>query len=356
MHNLWWRNITKAHKFMNDIVNLLGEGSLMLSLPKNLPWKKHLRTLISEELKFNNPRNLMEIINASEGEPGELLLKKYCKKEIRAKYRYGISYAEFLGKCKETVLNDRYVWVENIDENQLNQWLNFVTEYNSYVEEKNPAIFILETNSMISNHKSKKGIKKLSYHKSLDKYDCFAFCALAATVNTDKTYMSPYLAELVSTICNNDVELCAQCVCFGNQFLEDPINVLKTINETKIRSNGMKFDFNLDDNKIHQDIWATQLRNIFPIVEKYRNKFIKIHYEDVKKILPINNPYMGEIDKPEDVEIGVLFYFANNGEILVQNDEMEKLNLFYSARNKMAHLQTMDFDDVKQILKYSQSL
>ena len=58
---------------------------------------------------MENPKNKLEVIECPEEEPGEFILQKYCKRETRAKYRYGVSYAQFLGKCQETVLNDRYV-------------------------------------------------------------------------------------------------------------------------------------------------------------------------------------------------------------------------------------------------------
>lgn len=54
---------------------------------------------------------------------------EYCKRETRAKYRYGVSYAQFLGKCQETVLNDRYVWVSDIPDEKVTKWLDFVSEY-----------------------------------------------------------------------------------------------------------------------------------------------------------------------------------------------------------------------------------
>ena len=54
---------------------------------------------------MENPKNKLEVIECPEEEPGEFILQKYCKRETRAKYRYGVSYAQFLGKCQETVLN-----------------------------------------------------------------------------------------------------------------------------------------------------------------------------------------------------------------------------------------------------------
>jgi hypothetical protein len=63
--------------------------------------------LIEEQLKMENLKNSFDMI-ASQEEVGVFLLEKYCKKEKRATYRYGMTYASFWGRCEDIVLNDRY--------------------------------------------------------------------------------------------------------------------------------------------------------------------------------------------------------------------------------------------------------
>ncbi|MFR3412246.1 MAG: hypothetical protein ACLTS1_06865 [Coprococcus sp.] len=42
LDKVWWTHIIKAHKFEEDIVKAAAEGkSVLLSLPENVPWKKH---------------------------------------------------------------------------------------------------------------------------------------------------------------------------------------------------------------------------------------------------------------------------------------------------------------------------
>ena len=56
---------------------------------------------------MENLKNSFDMI-ASQEEVGVFLLEKYCKKEKRATYRYGMTYASFWGRCEDIVLNDRY--------------------------------------------------------------------------------------------------------------------------------------------------------------------------------------------------------------------------------------------------------
>lgn len=130
MDQIWWNHIIKAHAFLENVVKEAAGGhSLLLALPDSVPWKSTFLDLIREQLLMENPKNKLEVIECPEEEPGEFILQKYCKRETRAKYRYGVSYAQFLGKCQETVLNDRYVWVSDIPDEKVTKWLDFVSEY-----------------------------------------------------------------------------------------------------------------------------------------------------------------------------------------------------------------------------------
>lgn len=165
MDQLWWNHIIKAHTFLEDIVKeTVGGNSMLLSLPVSVPWRNTLIDLVGEQLEMENSKNKFEEIECPDEEPGAFLMKKYCKKEICAKYRYGMSYAQFLGKCQETVLNDRYIWVSNITKEKITQWIDFVSEYNKNVQEKAPGIFILEVHDDSMARKSKKGIKTILFN------------------------------------------------------------------------------------------------------------------------------------------------------------------------------------------------
>ena len=208
LDKVWWTHIIKAHKFEEDIVKAAAEGkSVLLSLPENVPWKNTLLDMVEEQLKQENYKNAFEYVDCPEEEPGLFLLNNYCRREKRSSYRYGISYAEFLGKCQDIVLNDRYIWVHDIPQDRCEEWLDFVAEYNNNVKDKTPAIFILEVHGFYG--RSPKGIQKLVFDQAITAYDRFAFCALAASAsNTCREYLRPYLAELVSTVCRDDIELC----------------------------------------------------------------------------------------------------------------------------------------------------
>ena len=241
MDRIWWNHIIKAHKFLEDIVTLAAGGnSIIVSLPEKVPWRNTLLELIEEQLKMENPKNSFDMIASPEEEVGLFLLEKYCKKEKRATYIYGMTYASFLGRCEDIVLNDRYLWVTDIPKERYEEWLDFIIEYNKNVENKTPAVFILETQDNAFANKARKGIRKLIFDQQIGFYDKFAFCALAATDKNCKEYLRPYLAELAATICSDDIELSAACVNAGNKFLKNPIMTVREIISEQC-TNGFKY-------------------------------------------------------------------------------------------------------------------
>jgi len=342
---------------MEDIVKTAVEGrSIMLSLPDDVPWRNTLLELVEEQLKLENPKNAFECIRCPEEEAGIFLLNQYCREERRATYRYGMTYAAFLGKCEDIVLNDRYIWVYDIPNNKYAEWLNFILDYNRNVTKKTPAIFILEIKDRNFANKDFKGIRKISFDQNIGAYDKFAFCILAATDHTCREYMRPYLAELVSSICREDIELCAECVNEGNLFLENPVEVINQITSAKYRSDGEPYSFSQTDEEIKKQIWETQLKNVFPVIEKYRSYFITKYRKAIMEALPIMNSSGESVTNPEDVEIGTLVYMAGNGKMILSSKEYEELGHFREARNRLAHLNILDLPMVDMIMRRAGSL
>lgn len=353
MDQIWWNHIIKAHKFLEDIVAAAAGGSsILVSLPVYVPWKKTLIDIVSDRLRMENSKNKIDVITCPPEQPGVFLLNRYCKEEIRAKYRYGVSYAEFLGKCQETVLNDRYIWVSDIPAAKIDEWIEFVTEYTKGVKNKTPGIFVLEVhdNAAVAR-KTKKGMQNIIFNHNIGAYDKYAFCTLASSGTRCKEYLRPYLAEIVSSLCDDDMELCAACVAKGAEFLEMPYEVVQKLVKEAYRSDGERYSFTKSKADVEVFVWEAQLKYIFPLVESYRKYFI-LHYNNtIKAVLPISNSNGEVADMPEDVEIGTLFYLVNKGDIVIPAQEYTDLKFYRNARNRLAHMNPLSNKDVDAILK-----
>lgn len=351
MDRIWWSQITKASLFASNVIEALANNtSVVLSLPKHVPWYYTLCDIISDGVVDNGiSRQTYRVDGAVE--PGEFLLNKFCKPELKLQYRIGKSYAAFLAEQEAITLNSAIVWVENLDAHSLANWISFIHEYNKKLPAKRQGgIFLLETRGVDEVASSKK-IRCLSFSSEISPYDKYTFCTLVSASAIVENRVKPYLAELVSTVCADDVELCAQCIAGGVEFAKDPVAYLKTVAETMYRSDGTVYQIELTEDELRYRVWESQIRMIFPLIERFRMQFIEDHYSDIEKNLPITNDFGEEMKVPEDVEIGLLYSLTNKGYIQMKdNAEFPKLRVCKEARNDLAHLNPLEFATVTMIL------
>ena len=171
---------------------------------------------------------------------------------------------------------------------------------------------------------------------------------MASSETRCKEYLRPYLAEVVSSVCGDDVELCAACVLRGMDFLSSPVQTINDVIENGHRSDGECYFFNKSEEEITVSIWESQLKYIFPLIESYRKYFIKRYFKEIKNVLPISNSYGEKVTNPEDVEIGTLFYLVERDDIFIYSTEYNELERY---RNKLAHMSVLENEEVEAILK-----
>ena len=352
MDQVWWKNIIKAHAFLKNIVTETANGSsLLLSLPASVPWKDTLIELVSEKLQIETPQNKLDKIECPSEEPGAFLLEKYCKKELRAMYRRGRSYAQFLGECQETVLNNRYIWVSDIPAEKAAAWLTFVSEYTQNVKNNTPGIFILEVHDDAIARRSTRGIKNLCFNQNISSYDKYAFCALASSETNCKEFLRPYLAEAVSSVCGEDVELCAACVSKGSEFLMNPYQTIQKLITESLRSNEETYDFQKTEADVTALIWEAQLKYVFPLIENYRKAFISRHEPLIRAALPVTNSYGEKVELPQEAETGTLLHLVKTGKLSISEKEHAELERYQKARNKLAHMKILEQEELFEILR-----
>ena len=352
MNNIWWRYITKASLFAQKIVDcLMMEQSAALYLPRYVPWYDTLYSIVEEDVINNGLQREIKIIDDCDDEPGRILMDLFCKKEIRAQYRIGKSYATFLGQQAST-LNSAIVWVRELTANRLAQWQKFISEYRRSVsKESNCAVFVLEIRSD-SVQQIPGGFAAISFESTISAYDKYTFCALGIASSGHNTGTMAYLAELISNVCTNDIELCAACIRHGIQFAKNPSECLKLIESTENHSDGTPFDVADVIKELDYHIWESQIRMIYPMIEKYRSDFVNQHRRDIQKALPIENDFGERIETPEDAEIGLLYSLTVRGAIqMINNDEYSILRHYKEARNSLAHIKPLGYDEIDRIIK-----
>ena len=82
MDRIWWQQIIKPNRFVEQVVRTLSSGkSILLCVPEDIPWENTLHSLIEEKLQEADYDRTIDTHQCPAGNIGEYLLESYCKKE-----------------------------------------------------------------------------------------------------------------------------------------------------------------------------------------------------------------------------------------------------------------------------------
>ena len=351
MEKIWWEHVPGALAFSNKIFGAISnEQNIVLASKNGLPWRDHLCNAIKERFRLSlESKRIEELYNIST--PGEYLLKKYCKPEKRAEYRPSRSFANFFANSEDIVFHDRLFWVRLTENSSLNEWMTFISDYTKERgNDKKQATFLVEciVDKSIGN---KKGINVVSFDEYISDYDRFVFCLLAASSVNESVNIKKYLSELISNVIGNNVEFCEKIVADYSSFLANPFAYITRTMGAQLQTKESLSTFSKTEATVIHDVWLSQVRIVYPILEDYRERFVKKHWKDISKNLPLSSSN-GEIYRvPEDVELGKLRYLADNQKINTTANELTELILHTQARNDLSHLKILDISNVRKILK-----
>ena len=86
-------------------------------------------------------------------------------------------------------------------------------------------------------------------------------------------------------------------------------------------------------------IWMSQLKFLFPRIERFRSHFVQKYARLLDLSLPV-----------QDLELGMLICIIGQGGLNVTTEEYHQLDLFRHARNELAHMNPITHEEVEQLL------
>lgn len=355
MQNVWWDQIKKARAFVEEIAdNAISGRSLVVNFPESIPWPNELLDSVEAILREKMPEYCLTDLGCPTEEPEHLMLERFCRRETRATYRRSVGAAKFLASVSESPLHSSFVWVHIASEEMMRKWITFASEYiQSTPKGRERGVFIFETRGQKSFSKIK-NVSLLNWIDSIDSYDIYTFCALSSSEISIPSYLRPYLVELASVICGHDVELGQACVDAGGRFMENPSLELQAICRDYTRSNGDPFFLNANPEQISALIWEAQLRIVFPMIEKYRSRFVQQHAGKITACLPTVDRDGREICGLKEVELGIIIRLVGEGTLSIPPDDYALIDYLRKKRNDLAHLTPIAFSDIQQILGLEQ--
>lgn len=352
MQSMWWSHVRKAMDYIDMITEKAISGqSVLLLFSEQPPWENELYDTVENQLSDKNPEYRVVRLNDSDGMPENQMLEKFCRREIRTRYRLAIGAARFLAELPESTLHTSYVWVQITSDISLKAWVEFVSEYVRQMKNSRRASFILEC-SRISGPLRSKGLSVIDWNASIDAYDVFAYCALvSSSVRIEKT-LRPYLVELASIICGTDVELAHACVENGSEFIRQPETVLRRIAQEKAQRNGDSFAVTLTPEKLQSMIWESQMRVAFSVIEKQRSYFVQKYSKKIAACLPVSDWFGNAIVDLQQVELGTLIRLVGEQRVTVSPEDYLQIDFLKNQRNSLAHLTPLSYEDLVHVLSF----
>lgn len=358
----WWNHITGAHAVVDHVALALMENKMvLLKVPSDLPWRHAMRSAIQAE--FSARANLRDIVveeidavddNATELEPGRLILQRYADSATKAGYREKarISIQQYISNKK--VIKNRIIWVKGLDTEQAEKWITFCRGFSP--RSASDGLFVLEVRGRVIPKPSKR-LQCIDFDDRVSSYDVQQFnSVILDRENVFSTNWKRYLSTVVATVCGVDAELSELLLRTTDFRTETALDGLRYIDAEGCfdrRGTEMDSDHPLwhlrhgNTVELLHRIWTAQIQVLYPMIELERQRIVGIWYSEIEMALKtqVVTQFGTKITEPTEVELGTLCYMmkhkvTNKDYLLYIPDEedRERVSFLHECRNKLAHM------------------
>lgn len=348
---VWWTLVNSSATMIEQIKNSVeGEQSAFLCCESALPWKETFYALSRDAIAKVSAQRSLEVISAKgENDPGRFIMTKMCPPSVRSEYWPDMTYAQFLSQYKDLILNNRIIWVKDIEnESLLEKWFAFISEYSrlSKKQENAHALFIIEYCGKDTGKKPPNTINTITF--SPTDFDRYLFTLSMLSELNMEFSIKQYIAELACCLCKEDVVFCGDLAEFGLKLIQSPNACVQKILQTY--RNDKKNFCPIDDDEIYSAILMAQIKIIFPVIEQFRLNFIKTHEAKIRDNLPIFNSFNEKIEEPHGLELSDLCSISMAYMSGFTDSEKNTLLRYKGYRNKLAHNDIINLQEIEKIL------
>ena len=340
--NTWWTEVSGPSRFIRSIVETASaQKSCILSVPDELPFEIEFIDTLTSALQREFSGHSVVYIASAENSASEYFMSRCCKRETRSAFRPkpGYTAAHFLAETKAATLHGGCFIADLLEPADLSEWTSFVSAYRSALKKDiPPASFILMCRGK-SAPRAVKGLRVIDYRDYSSQFDAYAYCAVRVSELSEPAVIKTYLADLAASLTGGNAEHAETALYTYREFLDDPVRFMQVHfpGETN------------DTEEFGKLVWESQLKCIFPLLERYRCSFVEKYAAGIERFLPLENPAGDDYTAAADVELGSLLYLSRNG-LMIDTEDYHRLRLMASARNELAHLAVLSIETVRDIL------
>jgi hypothetical protein len=343
---LWWEDIPGPRRILTEISKALVDAKSVVINSCLIPWEEKIRFKIFKELEELHI-NIFEL-NASlqgEKEPGFLILDEIGRSEDRNSFRHGMEggLPKYLKDRK--VLQNKLVYVSNIEKQKLGEWIDFITKY----KQKNiqEGIFFLETENPYSEDPGRPlspKVLNIDVRSRISFYDILSFAMLLASPLSVSDTFKQYIGWLASIVFENNIEGLADFFCHELQDLD----LMEIIGNMENQVQNTKF--------FQRSQWRAQMHIFFPIVEQLDIYFIEQNMDFIKNALARNEViyFQQHITDPYDVELDPLVFMISQNMLSVSGQEEAEILFLRDFRNNLAHSDPCECSRLERLIEIAQ--
>lgn len=337
---IWWQQVGRSLRLCRTVSDrLYAESSLVLRLPRQLPWEEEFYEIMKDRLSAQQAQRMVRFLDCGKQSPGDQILEELCSEDVRTGYWPGQSCEEYLAALPDLPLNQMYVWVRQItSQGQMERWRHFAARYAQETARIAPdrphALFVLEYRT---DHPQSEG-EEIGYAPTQG--DCQVFCLEAAALM--EGLPTEYLATLAQCVGEDNPELSGRLIQRGAAFLEEPVDTARQVLEECGTALGTDI--------LHLRVWRAQIMVLFALVEEKRLQYIQDNEERLRAWLPTPTENGALIQDPYDLEFGNLFYMTRLPDTTFTQQEAEQIKLCRDVRNLLAHNRLVPWDKALRLL------
>ena len=359
--NIFWDKITNATSFIDDLAKRLNrKNSVILNSSDEIPWYNSFRSKVENKISIfdieicheNELEHEHIFDNEEELENYILNNSNYFEGKKQNEYRSSMKLSKFIAENDNGILiHKKYIWVDVYSRKSFENWVKFVSEYiearENYLEleEKYDKIMAGFVISYHGDSHSTFRINSYSFKDYVDWYDSYVFFSMILSDLNEKENLKRYLSDFISNIIKDKnkisgkyIEICIKCLENYNSFLKSPYEYLKSLN------------CDISEKKVKDSEWRSQIRIIYPILEEFRQNFVRRYIIEInknfKKFEDSNAKNYVPIKEAMDCDLGILKHVGRVYN-LFPIDELEK---YWFARNELSHLRTISIKKLKEII------
>lgn len=376
--DFWWRRVAGPNEFMRRIVSCLREGrSVILRVPRNLPWHQQLMALVKEQLQEASGTEALTLSPVEPGSEGMLwsaqtvtkcLVDRFALPDDRLRYRPSPGGDQsFL--MRKGILRNKVIWVSGLDREGVEAWASLCEGWRAQTPTE--GLFVIEDDTAATQCKvGTKNLAEIDYSRLVSDYSAQLFNGFVL----DDSYFSRlttirkrYTATLMTQLCQQDVEMSYMLVSENDLRRDCPQDAMRSL----VRSQRIdkRITLNLSDDmvsigskwehELDRQVWSAQLEVLFPLIEDERLRIVNCLREQLDSLIRVDAIVQHDerVTTVEDVELGSLVHLMgrapDGSRHLIVPDETLRSRIFLlrKCRNNLAHHNCCSPIEVSELLR-----